>query len=347
MPLAVACPECGTKLKVADNLAGRSIRCTKCTKIFRVAGPAGAGKPETKTAPAVKAPPQKPAPAKAATPVRKPAPKEEEVLDPDSLEMADEPAEDMLDEGNLEMADEEAPRPKAKSKKKPAKDEEEEFDEEGMKGVKRSKFRVIEPGEDPFDDTDIPEDYQEKINDELTKGERIVWLGRPAPELMMSNAKIAFYVGLFGLLPLGLLLVILGFVIHWAMILIGAVFALFGGLCLLAKWGTMKSMPRRNCYVLTNRRCFTWLAAPGYGDLLSYNTFKLEDMKRKDSLRFKGMGDLIFEVVVTYETMGGGSRNTPQRREEPRGFLMIDNVREVEKLIRETLVDRRTDKLVD
>jgi hypothetical protein len=35
------------------------------------------------------------------------------------------------------------------------------------------------------------------------------------------------------------------------------------------------------------------------------------------------------------------------RREEPRGFLMVDNVREVEKLIRETLLDRLTDRLVE
>jgi hypothetical protein len=171
-----------------------------------------------------------------------------------------------------------------------------------------------------------------------------VWVGRPAPELMISNAKIAWYVGLFGLVPVGALLLVLGFVVHWVMLIFGPVLLLFGGIMLFMPMITRRTMPRRNVYVLTNRRCFLWEHSPGVGARLAYNGFQLDKMKRKESIRFPKMGNLIFEVVVTYDTVG--SNNRPVRREEPRGFLMVDNVREVEKLIRETLIDRRTDKLV-
>jgi predicted Zn finger-like uncharacterized protein len=40
MPTTVACPECGTKLRLPDGLSGQEVRCARCSAIFVV--PAGA-----------------------------------------------------------------------------------------------------------------------------------------------------------------------------------------------------------------------------------------------------------------------------------------------------------------
>src|SRR5205085_9462631 len=34
MPFITECPQCGQKLKVPDNLAGKTVRCTKCAGTF-------------------------------------------------------------------------------------------------------------------------------------------------------------------------------------------------------------------------------------------------------------------------------------------------------------------------
>jgi hypothetical protein len=36
MPLSLICPECGGKLNIADNLAGKKIKCPKCSAVFPV-----------------------------------------------------------------------------------------------------------------------------------------------------------------------------------------------------------------------------------------------------------------------------------------------------------------------
>jgi predicted Zn finger-like uncharacterized protein len=36
MSISLACPECNGKLKVADNLAGKKIKCPKCSTVFPV-----------------------------------------------------------------------------------------------------------------------------------------------------------------------------------------------------------------------------------------------------------------------------------------------------------------------
>jgi hypothetical protein len=43
MPLQVTCSSCATKLKVADNLAGRKVKCPKCGTVCPVPAPAAVG----------------------------------------------------------------------------------------------------------------------------------------------------------------------------------------------------------------------------------------------------------------------------------------------------------------
>ncbi|MGH7169913.1 MAG: DUF4190 domain-containing protein [Gemmataceae bacterium] len=39
MPISLTCPKCSGKLRVADNLAGKKIKCPKCSAIVPVAAP--------------------------------------------------------------------------------------------------------------------------------------------------------------------------------------------------------------------------------------------------------------------------------------------------------------------
>ncbi len=39
MPILVSCPQCNGKLKVADNVAGKNIKCPKCAAVFPANAP--------------------------------------------------------------------------------------------------------------------------------------------------------------------------------------------------------------------------------------------------------------------------------------------------------------------
>src|SRR3954454_22341896 len=59
MPTIVACPSCGGKLRVADNLLGRKVRCPTCHSTFATAAPplSAARGPTSTPAPESAAPP--------------------------------------------------------------------------------------------------------------------------------------------------------------------------------------------------------------------------------------------------------------------------------------------------
>ena len=50
--------------------------------------------------------------------------------------------------------------------------------------------------------------------------------------------------------------------------------------------------------------------------------------------RSDGSGDLVFEEVLTFSSTSEGTQSHTTRR----GFLSIDKVREIEDLVRQTLV---------
>ena len=69
-------------------------------------------------------------------------------------------------------------------------------------------------------------------------------------------------------------------------------------------------------------------------------------MRRGDSWLLADGGDLIFRSVTTvrtsYNRQGGSSRSVTTTHY---GFLAIARVKEVEKLVRETLIDPFADRL--
>jgi hypothetical protein len=105
-------------------------------------------------------------------------------------------------------------------------------------------------------------------------------------------------------------------------------------------------MAQRSWYALTNRRalvCRQGLFGPVRE---SYSPMEVAGMRRRDSWLVPSGGDLIFRTVKTVTTSynrSGGSSSSVKTTHY--GFLSIANVKEIDKLVRETLIDRFVDKL--
>jgi hypothetical protein len=102
---------------------------------------------------------------------------------------------------------------------------------------------------------------------------------------------------------------------------------------------------RRTCYALTNRRALVYKEGLFGPTRDSYTPLEVSAMRRSNSWLVAGSGDLIFrtvQVVSTSRTRGVSSTSVKTIHY---GFLAIAQVGEVEKLVRETLIDRFVDKL--
>jgi hypothetical protein len=105
----------------------------------------------------------------------------------------------------------------------------------------------------------------------------------------------------------------------------------------------------RTVYAITNRRA---LVRQGYaifgGQTDNYSPLQLHAMVRHDSWMVRGAGDLVFrtrtEITVTNHGRGGTSVS---QRVIRFGFLGIDNAGKVERILRETLIDRLVDRFVN
>jgi predicted Zn finger-like uncharacterized protein len=95
MPFTTACPNCSARLQVPDNLAGKRVRCKKCSEPFLVEAPAEDDEAET------------PAPAKARS-----RPQDDDERPSKRSRPAD-------DEGEADEEEEDRPARKKKKKKKP------------------------------------------------------------------------------------------------------------------------------------------------------------------------------------------------------------------------------------
>ena len=102
----------------------------------------------------------------------------------------------------------------------------------------------------------------------------------------------------------------------------------------------------RTCYALTSRRAIVWQAGLFGGvEMENYNPARLANMWRRDNWIFaRGGGDLVFRsvrtITVTTGKHGGVSQNATYY-----GFMAIMDLRKVERLVRELLVDKVIDRL--
>lgn len=181
-----------------------------------------------------------------------------------------------------------------------------------------------------YTDTGEPftHDMESRIREELAPDERVLWRGRPLPQLSVRQGLPIVLFGTF----------FTAFSVYW---MLGAIrqggdvaFVLFGLPFVLVGLG-MLSVPfwlRRSaygtCYVLTERRAIVWRAGWAGGMYVrSYRPEDLRSLSRRE--RSDGSGDVIFEEF----------RNEAHGYQmQPPGFIAIDGVRDVEALIRRTLL---------
>jgi hypothetical protein len=200
-----------------------------------------------------------------------------------------------------------------------------------------------------FEELEIPDVLRSAVEQELTSGEKILWLGRPSPSLRIQIPKQVFLYASIGLALFGLgIMAIGGF--HIAPVLFGGAFVAFGAV-MLVPWLKDPMKTINSCYVLTNRRTIVAETPTVFMQpkVTSYLPHQLVGLEHSNHPKVAGAGDLIFEYTFalpgktfdvnsgfTNRTAGAGRSDVAQRI--PNGFLSIDNVREVERLIRVTLL---------
>ena len=201
----------------------------------------------------------------------------------------------------------------------------------------------------------LPAAMADRVREELTPGETVVWTGQPSPRVTRLNvvrgAAVALIPSAIGGFLLAVFLVTRfnaqnGAALATLFPLLGLA-TLVGGPVLTALFALNRGA--KTCYVLTNRRAIVWI--PGFfgeGEFDSYSVALLQLMRRRDSWFISGAGDLVFRTHTTVTTTY--SRSDPVGRSSYHvaryGFLGLDDVRSVEKLIRHTLIDPVAENLL-
>ena len=118
---------------------------------------------------------------------------------------------------------------------------------------------------------------------------------------------------------------------------VAALALMFVGMALWHLWRVY--LQTRAGYALTDRRAIIWSVAwNGRVEVESYEPARLESTHRQDSRLRPGAGDLIFRtktVTTVREGKYGGATTSTTHY----GFLAIDEVARVERLLRMALVE--------
>jgi hypothetical protein len=203
-----------------------------------------------------------------------------------------------------------------------------------------------------FEEPGIAPSFRAAVEKELTEGEKMLWLGRPSRNPQVHPRNPVLLIGGVGLIGLG---VVVAAVAIFARVgpfpfVFAGFLGVLGLVFLLPTLLGPKAMPA--CYVVTNRRAIiVEMSMFNRGPRpKSYLPHQLLGLERKDHATVAGAGDLIFEYAFALpgqtvdlktgsflpQGAGVGLSNAPAR--VPHGFLLLDQVREVEHLIRTTLL---------
>jgi predicted Zn finger-like uncharacterized protein len=306
MPLQTACSSCSAKIKVKDELIGKSIKCPKCGKVFKAAAEGAAARTAVQASAASKPAAKKP------------------------------PAPAWDDDEEDEDEDEDAAPKKVKAKSKPSSDDDEDDDD----ADEEDGFL------DLLNQTKLSDSTKKMIKSELGLREQGIWIGQPDPKIMTVRAIPKVFAGLFVMLILCIFVTaggIMGADIKNVLVYVGlGIIYLVGAVALGI---LIPFMDRRKAlataYVITNKRCIVysgrWFGGPSpesfYPDLLAH-------MRRMQSWIFGGgAGDIVFRSVTTITTThhrrGGSSTSSSTTYY---GFLGIRDMDDVERRIREALL---------
>jgi predicted Zn finger-like uncharacterized protein len=330
MPVLAACSSCSAKVKVKDELLGKSVKCPKCGKSFKAAEGA------TETA-ALKSAATKPPPTKAAwdkEDEEKSAPWEKKTNSQKDKEETKPTKKKSKSRDDDEEDEDDAPKAKTrtKAKSKKAKDDDEDDEE--------ASFR------DLLDQTTLSDDIKKLIQNELGVRERGVWVGQPCPKIMTVRAIPKVLAGVFVITILSIIFSIGGGVALeikniFAYLAVGVLYLMAAAVITIV----IPFMDRRKAlataYVITNKRCIVFNGAWFIrGSPESYYPDLVAHMRPMSSWIFgDGAGDLVFRSVTTITTThharGGTSTSVSTTYY---GFLGIRHMHEVEERIRKALL---------
>jgi hypothetical protein len=193
---------------------------------------------------------------------------------------------------------------------------------------------------------------RELLEAQLEKGERVVWADKPDERAAFLRGWIVSVAWLFGAAFVTTIVVILavqgvfsGVVGVLVLAVLGAVAAGLIGLTVgWPFWARRRA--RRTFYAFTNHRALGWFCGLlGRVQLMVFEPAALAGVH----LQYvtggpDAVGDLVFGArTVTRRVAGGGSHQYVERY----GFFLVRRAPEVEKLLRQTLVDPFLEKVYD
>jgi hypothetical protein len=214
------------------------------------------------------------------------------------------------------------------------------------------------PTPQSIDKLEIPAPLRQAAEKALTAGEKMLWIGRTSRNRAVHPPCAIPPAGGFGLIGLGGLIVVATLAAaaislhmtfnHVFGCIFGGIMALIGtAIVYLPKINKPEKLCRY-CYVVTNRRAILVEQTLMGTNTQSYLPQQLLGLERRDHAEVAGAGDIVFEYVTvmgnTFDPNTGGflqagptgPSTDPQR--VPRGFVCLDQVREVEDLIRTKLL---------
>jgi hypothetical protein len=339
-PIVVECT-CGAKFRTKAEWAGRATKCPRCAKTLVIPMPA-ASEPEMFDPSALIEPEEatfepETKPIKPTKP-KKPAAEEAE----DDEEWND--VSEAYSGNEQEAASEEA-------------DASEEDEEQP---TKKAVVGSSGWGEEHLEEHELPDELHEKIQAELTRGERIEWCGRPDKDILIAQAAKMRIIGIV-FIVLGLLLIgggIAAMIPVWQarfilgpVLLLFAVFFIAGGVYAFLMPGRVKAgMEGRACFLITNRRLFIHggignQVKMGFGSKRGIdgkargkksNSFlghELTYMHRVEFAKMPGSGELHFSRTILDNPTGSH-------------LWAVRDIEEVERKIRELLIHPVVDKML-
>jgi hypothetical protein len=201
-----------------------------------------------------------------------------------------------------------------------------------------------------YGENSLPDELYGRVRSELSQGEQLLWVGQPRPN-RFARATIPGV--LFGI-PWTAFAILWTTMAAWGAanaqqnaapgMLFSICFPLWGVPFILVGLGMLTSplwyrrKAKRTCYALTDPRAILFEASVfGSMEVRSYRPEALSKMVRRDFA--DGSGDLLFEESIRVQN-GTRTRNTAG--DLGHGFLGIDNIREIEELVRKALLSEQS-----
>jgi hypothetical protein len=215
-----------------------------------------------------------------------------------------------------------------------------------------------------FAELGIQDEFRKAVEEELTKDEKVLWLGRPSLNREVYPPKTNMVVIGVVVIALAVAFLACALLIKGIPIVFGIIFSmvlgLIGALFLAGPKLFNPATYYHACYVVTNRRAMLFERGvlgvePGNFNFAgtrckSYLPHDLLALERRKNAQVAGAGDLIFEYIFavgkgagSYPGTDGTVTSGPQRI--ARGFYYLDQAEEVEQLIRTTLLNNLVKKL--